>query len=90
MADDSPDEAHDDVDHEREPVQIRCSMSREWVETELLPAYPAVTSASQAARNACMDGVEAQQGQGGLRAEIRGEIVDVLRESGVSDGPSWG
>jgi len=72
----------DTISNGREPVQIRMSMSREWVETELMPTYSAVTSASQAARIACMEGVEAREGEGGMVAEINGAIIQALRESG--------
>jgi hypothetical protein len=70
----------------RESIQIRLSVSRGWVEDELLPAYPHVTTVSQAARTALLEGVEAatEETGRGVEAAIGRDIVAAMERLGGS------
>lgn len=82
MADDTETPNADDV-VERKPVQIRFSVSQDWLENELLPAYPNATKASQAARQACLDGVDhREETNKGVRATIDSEVIAALKKLG--------
>jgi hypothetical protein len=69
---------------DRDSVQIRLSISRDWIESELVPAYPHVTTVSQAARTALMDGVEAatEDDASGVEAAIGHDVVAALDRLG--------
>jgi hypothetical protein len=80
---------HDEIDEDddlsdREPYQIRLSVSQDWIEDTLMPAYPHVTTVSQAARSALADGVEAQQeaSEPGIEASIGRDVIEALQRLG--------
>jgi len=70
-----------DHDVDRESIQIRCSLSKDWVDDELMDAYPHVTSVSQAARQAVLDGVQAQDAEGVL-AKVGSDVIAAMQEAG--------
>jgi len=84
MSDDSPagDPDPKAADTDRDPIQIRFSVSRAWVEEKLLPAYPAVTRVSQAARHAVIDGVADKEHCSTVEARIGEDALAALRELG--------
>jgi hypothetical protein len=65
---------------DRESVQIRFTVSREWVEDELLPAFPAVTNRSEAARTAVQEAVQARQDGALVCDRIDERVADLLGE----------
>jgi hypothetical protein len=78
-------DADTEVDLDRETVQIRFSVNESWVHDELLPAYPSVTSLSQAARHAVLDGVETKQKDDqGMQASINSQVIEALQKLGGS------
>lgn len=78
----SDDDSGDD-DFRREGRQVTLTLSEQWIERHLFPAYEHCTNVSQAARAAIKDGVDYQEEYDpSISQEVLQDVIEAMKQEG--------